>query len=289
MPANKEIWVIGDGYMTFASQHIEYWKEKARQDPHEALYILHWFDVKVFPPQLTTTNSVEVILNTLTGALNNRPKPPDILVVMLGDTKFWCDANALTYTMDSIIKIMLKEIRRILQVRQKDLPVKAQKEEPRLFFVKLNWKPEKSIDSVPGYPKKRRTFNKLLDTVVRPRGANTILLHEINDKLDPNLFLAHGDLSPKGYRQVWSSLSKAIQDFLSLGHRKKKVYTSKPNFMSEVDSPLYSSDDDLITNFALGDHDQCKWSQTSRMQTKRKGYKNTRGGFKNKQNWNIFN
>lgn len=252
MPANKEIWVFGDKCMMFVSQHLDYWKEKSKKDPHEAIYILHRYDVKAFPPHSTSTNAVEVILSSLIGALNNRPKLPDMMVIMLGDTKFWCDDQSLKFTMDTVLKALIKEIKRIIEIRQRDLPLKALGPDPRIFFVKLNWKPEKALDSVPQYPLRRRTFNKLLDAIVRPRGANTILLHEINDKFDPDLFLGHGDLSQKGYRQIWASLSNAIQDFMTLGHQQKKVFTILANQKgkhNEVDSSCYSSDDgDAITN-----------------------------------------
>lgn len=235
--------------MMFAAQHLEYWKEKARRDLHKALHILRWYDVKAFIPQSTSANAVEVILSTLVAGLNNRPKLPDVIIVMLGDVKFWCEPQALRFTMDTIIKSLLKELRQIIQARQKDLPVKANGKDPTLFFVKLNWKPEKALDSVSFYPKKRRTFNKLLDSIVRPRGCSTILLHEINGKLDQNLFLSHGELSERGYRQVWSSLSEAIHDFENLGHQKKKDYSlmnkNTPNISSQVDVDLspVSSDD----------------------------------------------
>lgn len=119
VPANHEIWVIGDNYMTLLSQHLDYWKDQARINPHEALYMLRWFDVKAISPQSSSTNAVEVIVSSLIGTLNTRPKPPDILVVMFGDVKFWCEPQALRFTMDSIIKVLLKEIRRVLQLRQR--------------------------------------------------------------------------------------------------------------------------------------------------------------------------
>lgn len=199
---------------------------------------------------------IELILNSLVGALNNRSKLPDMMVFMLSNTKFWCDESALNFTMDTLIKSMIKEIQRIIQTHQRDLPVKAVGPDPKKNFVKLNWKPDKAVDSVPMYPKKRRTFNKILDTIVRPRNVSTILLHEINDKLDPDLFLTHGDLSQKGYQQVWASLSEAIQDFMTIGYQKKKIYSVKPRQMDirqKEPFSLCSSDDDSITNFGQAD------------------------------------
>lgn len=244
VPADHEIWVIGDKQMTFVSQHLEYWKEKARRDPHESLHILRWYDVKAFPPQSMSSNAVEVILSSLVGALNNRPKLPHTIVVMFGDTKFWCDSQTLKFTMDTILIILVRELQRIVQERQKDLPLKAVGMDPAIFFVKLNWKPDNALESVHSYPKKRRTFNKLLDSIVRPRGGNTILLHEVNGSLDEQLFLNHGELSEKGYRQIWKSLSEAIQDFELQGHQKKKEFVTLPKHIGEVDSSILSSDDE---------------------------------------------
>lgn len=269
--------------MTFVAQHLDFWKDSARLNPHDALYILHWFDVKAFPSHSMSTNALEVILSSLVGALNNRPKLPHTIIIMLGDIKFWCDHQSLQFTMDSLLKVLIKEIKRIIQVRQRDLPVKAQSDDPRLFAVKLNWKPEKAVDSVAFYPKKRRTFNKLLDSVVRPRGVSTILLHEINDQWDPDLFLGHGELSQKGYRQVWSSLSKAIHDFDTIGHQKKKVYSVLNKFTAkpvEVESSIYSSDDDLITNQDADGH----WDQGMRIQNRRRRRDKT-GKPKNNSKW----
>lgn len=234
----------------FLSQHLEYWKELARKNPHEAIYMLHWFDVKAFSSQSSSSNAIEVIISSLIGALNNRPRPPHMIVVMLGDIKFWCEAQTLRFTMDTLLKFLLAEIKRVILQRQEDLPPKAVDQDPQIFMVKLNWMPDKSVDAVPGYPKKRRTFNKLLDTVVRPRGVKTMMLHEINANWNPDFFLTHGSLSEKGYRQVWKSLSEAIQDFQTAGHQKKKVFSTleRPAFRDEVDSSLYSSDDDTITD-----------------------------------------
>lgn len=249
VPANREIWVIGDQQMTLVAQHLDYWKECAQKNPHDTIHMLRWYDVKAFPSQSASTNAVEVVLYSLIGALNTRPKLPQIIVVMLGDVKFWCESQALKFTMDSILMILLREIKRIVEARQQDLPVKAVGPDPAIFFVKLLWKPEKAIDSVSGYPQKRHTFNKLLDSIVRPRGANTITLHEINDRCDEDLFLTHGNLSEKGYRQIWKSLSEAIGDFEQIGKQKRKVFAPLDkhrvtNF--EVDSSIVSSEEEFL-------------------------------------------
>lgn len=275
--------------MVLLAQHLEYWKEQARRNPHEAIYILHWYDVKAFAPQSMSTNAIEIIISTLISALNNRPKLPNKIIIMLGDTKFWCEANALRFTMDVLLKVFLQELKRIISTRQQDLPPKAVGEDPELFVVKLNWKPEYALDSVSSYPKKRRTFNKLLDTVFRPRGVKTIMLHEVNATLDPDLFLTHGELSEKGYRQVWKSLSVAIQDFNAKGHQKKKVFSVKEKLpfgfeMKDTFRDL-SSDEDSIANsgrLAFSNDDN------PTIQNKRRNKKGKNGPLFNR-NWTGYN
>lgn len=220
VPANNEVWVIGDSFLNLAAQHLEYWKALARRDPHEALYMLHWYNVKAVIPQSTTSNSAEIITASLVAMLNNRPKLPHTLVMLLGDTKFWCEDNALKYCMDTILIGLLKEIKRIIALRQSDLPPKAVAQDPLLYFIKLHWKPDNAVDSVPMYPKKRRTFNKLLDTIMRPRGVHTISLNEITVKIDKNFFLNHGSLSELGLRQIWKSLSNALSDYDTYGYQQ---------------------------------------------------------------------
>lgn len=228
VPANSEIWVIRDSFMTLAAQHIEFWKAQAQRDPHEALYMLHWYDVKAVISQSISSKAAEVITSSLVNMLNNRPKPPQVLVVLLGDIKFWCDENALKYSMDTILIGLIKEIRRILSLRQRDLPPKAVGPDPLIYVVKLHWKPDKAVDSVPMYPKRRRTFNRLLDTIMRPRGVKTISLNEITIKVDKNFFLNHGSLSELGHRQIWKSLSDAIKDYDNFGYQKLVDFEVKP-------------------------------------------------------------
>lgn len=213
--------------MTLAAQHLEFWKSAARKNPHDALYMLHWYDVKAVVPQSTSSNAAEVITSSLVHMLNTRPKLPQIIIVVLGDIKFWCDEIALQFTMDFILNGLLKEIKRISELRQEDLPAKAVGQDPQLYMVKLHWKPDKALDSVPMYPKKRRTFNRLVDTTMRPRGVKTISLNEITTKVDDNFFLGHGSLSELGYKQVWKSLSEALRDFNTFGYQKPIDFVPK--------------------------------------------------------------
>lgn len=286
VPAEKEIWVIGDRHMTFVSQHVEYWKELNRRNLHEGLYILRWYDVKAFPPNSSSTNAMEVIISTLVGALNNRPKLPHSLVIMLGDTKFWCNQQALQFTMDTLLINLLMEINKVIQTRQRDLPVKAVGKDPVIFFVKLNWKPENAIDSVPNYPKKRRTFNKLLDTIVKPREAFTIMLHEINERFDKDFFLGHGDLSQKGYRQIWVSLSEAIQDFDFRGHQQAKNYSVMEKHTGDASGnpPHYHCGGDELKSLM----DKEAYAVSSKLNVKRQNNKTQWKGSSNKTShpWN---
>lgn len=243
VPANREIWVLGDSFLTMAAQHLEYWKAAAQRDPHETTYMLKWYDVKTISSQSASSNAVEVITTLLVTMLNTQPKLPHTIVVLLGDTKFWCDDIALKYAMDTIMIGLLKEIKRIIQLRQRDLPPKAVSPDPLIYFVKLHWKPENAIDSVWMYPKKRRTFNRLLDSIMRPRGVKTISLNEITVKVDKGFFLNHRSLSERGFRQIWKSLSEAISDFDNFGHQNLVDFDVKSQ--NQVANVLSSNDSDI--------------------------------------------
>lgn len=132
-----------------------------------------------------------------------------------------------------------------------DLPSKAVGRDPQLFMVKLHWKPEKAMDSVPLYPKKRRTFNRLVDTTMRPRGVKTISLNEITVKVDSNFFLGHGGLSELGYRQVWKSLSEAICDYDTLGYQKQIDFVSKNTQINQYTSNDSDVDFNQDTDYQL--------------------------------------
>lgn len=259
--------------MTLAAQHLEYWKEKARKDPHEAIYMLHWYDVKAIIPQSTSSNAVEIMTSSLVTMLNTRPKLPQVLVIVFGDIKFWCDNDALKYTMDFILIGLLREVKRIIQDRQRDLPPKAVGEDPQIYMVKLHWKPEKSIDTVHMYPKKRRTFNRLVDTTMKPRGVKTISLNEITVKVDSNFFLGHGSLSETGYRQVWKSLSEAIQDYNTLGYQKQVDFAPKTDYKPvPALLPQYSScDSDIDDNVFERDTRKFQFKKRRNRQQKASG------------------
>lgn len=284
MPANHEIWVLGDSFMNLAAQHLEFWKAQACRDPHEALYILQWYDVKAIIPQSMTSNAAEIITASLVNMLNNRPKLPNTLIVLLGDIKFWCDENALKYAMDTILIGLLKEIKRVIALRQRDLPKKAVGPEPVIYFVKLHWKPESAVDSVAKYPKKRRTFNRLLDSIMRPRGTKTISLNEITTKVDKNFFLNHGSLSESGLKQIWKSLSDAIMDYDNFGYQKLIDFEVKPqhlniNNQSSNDSDIGDTNMDEEQTFTQG-------TTNFRKQKGPKSYKN-KGKGRGKSHWNF--
>lgn len=270
MPANREIWILGDSFLTLAAQHLEYWKEYARRNPHEALFMLHWFDVKVSLPQTPTNNAAHIITSALVNMLNTRPKLPHTMIVMLGGIKFWCDDHALKYSMDAILIGLLVEIKRIIQQRQEDLPVKALGPDPAIYFVKLHWRPEMGVDSIPMYPKKRRTFNRLLDTIMRPRNVRTISLNEITVKVNPEFFLAHGNLSEQGYRQLWKSLSEALEEFRTYGKQKPIDFVANKDKLR----CLSSNDSDVGDTNVDDDHGNPK---TYRFKKKRFFKKANRG------------
>lgn len=94
----------------------------------------------------------------------------------------------------------------------------------KLYFAKLTFRPEDTTGLVSDFKNKRRAFNKLLDSIATPKSAKTISLDEITPKVNSQFFHTHGDLTPAGFRQIWSSLSDAIEDMDKYGAQRAKTF-----------------------------------------------------------------
>lgn len=217
--------------MVETSQHLQVWKDKAFQDQAAALYMLKYYGVTPFPPSRNAAgNAVKTVLDSLLNAFEEKPVPPHTLVVFLDDNAFWCDDQLMSQAkikdkpMYRVLSAMMLEIRRIIEKRIRQLPIKCVPEyTTRIFITKLTFRPDDADGTPKNFRVKRRDFNKLLDSIAEDKDVRTINLDEITPKVDSTFFLAHGALSNKGYNQIWLSLNNAIEDYdLHGGQRPKK-------------------------------------------------------------------
>lgn len=230
--------MIGDRAFVNTAQHLQYWKDKADQNYNQGLYLLRKFEVKPFLPS-DVPNGVKAILDSLVNALHDRPIPPHTLCILIDDSEFWCDAMLLDYSMERILNILINEVGKILEQRTRDLPLKCVPDyTTRIIISKLTYRPEGATGIIIGFKEKRRQFNNILAKVTDPKRIKTVSFDEITPKFSENIFLPHGGLSKDGYRQIWLSLSNALEDFDLLGAQKIRVFSSKPELTSAFNEPI---------------------------------------------------
>lgn len=226
MPAARQIWIIGDAPFTETVQHLQFWKDKAQQNPTQAMYILKYYEPVAFLPSVSA-NAVKSILDGLVTALHHRPVPPHTLCIMLDDSNFWCDTMLLDYSMTLILETLLKEVQRIIETRIRDLPLRCIPDyTTRILVSKLTYRPEDAIGLVAGFKEKRRRFNNTLATVMQDKMVKTISFDEITPKFSSTIFHSHGNLAKDGYRQIWSSFNNAIEDLDLFGAQRPKVFNT---------------------------------------------------------------
>lgn len=203
--------------------------------------MLKYYGVTPFPPSKNATgNSVKTVLDSLLNAFEEKPVPPHTLVILLDDNNFWCDDLLLTQDknkpMTRIVNTMLIEIRKILEKRIRQLPIKCIPEyTTRIFVGKLTYRPDDAHGIPENFKSKRREFNRLLETLATDKGHQTISLDEITPKVDGAFFLTHGTLSNKGYNQIWLSLSNAIEDYDLHGNQKIKTFKNSEQNRDTID------------------------------------------------------
>lgn len=241
--------------MVETSQHLQVWKDKAFQDQAAALYMLKYYGVTPFPPSRNASgNAVKTVLDTLLHAFEEKPVPPHTLVVLLDDNSFWCDDQLMPNTRDKpmyrVLNAMMLEIRRIIEKRNRQLPIRCVPEyTTRLFVTKLTFRPDDAQGIPQNFRVKRREFNKLLDLVADNKEVRTITLDEITPKVNNAFFLAHGALSNKGYNQIWLSLNNAVEDIdLHGGQRHKRFLPQESETNAEEVEEYYTRPVGIIQN-----------------------------------------
>lgn len=253
VPAYRQIWVIGDAPFAETIQHLQFWKDKADQDPLQAMYILKRYETKAFLPA-SSPNAVKAVIDALITALHERPIPPHTLCILLDDSNFWCDSMLLDYNMDMILTTLIREIIRVLETRTRDLPLRCVPDfTTKVIISKLTFRPEDAVGIVPGFREKRRKFNNQLDQIADQKRIRTISFDEITPKFSEAIFQSHGNLAKDGYRQIWNSLSNAIEDLDLLGAQRPKVFNASCNQQHQkVQNPNVPTTD-LIEQYYTAD------------------------------------
>lgn len=212
VPANKNIWIIGDIFLTDAAVVLTQTQIQNRDE----LYLYQAYDVQVFYPKKQCTDSFgKIIRSTLYEALNMYDKLPAVIIVATGNADF-DDKVSTPFHTKRIWKAVCTEIDRALKARKNDLQKKSYlNEEPRVFFTNAfpRYKDhceatDKGFDS---YKTKRRRLNNILSQILTNFGYELFTITGIVPD-NPEYFVESTKaLSGKGMSEFWKSVSRELK------------------------------------------------------------------------------
>lgn len=260
VPANNTIWVVGDSVLTEAAMHYNALKRKKEPSNElQNLYMENMYAIRLISPGLYTAHQAKnlpnVVLNALVDTLNVKAKVPHTLIIMINDSRFWNDADLLTYQMERIIHRFIKEIRRIVEARNLSLPPRAVNwEYPRIFITRALPLPNNMTKPYPkGFKQNRRRYNRLLLRNEEHCDYITINLPEFTSDNDNKLFAQDGSITHKGYLQLWTTISDAVhksdnQNRINYNKAKAKQLASQITLTKQELRPTADDDDDMMSD-----------------------------------------
>lgn len=197
---------------------------------HNELYIYSNYDPQIYYPSLLSKDTfASQIRCQLFTALEEHNKLPAIIILVIGNGNiehkvFTPDLTRKTWS------ALFRELERAIKTRKEDLPKKAQKlDEPRVFvtnlFPKYKDHNEKVDATGESFKTKRRRFNGVIHQIVNEFSYGVIPINGIIPE-SPEFFVAStGQLSGRGQKEFWTSLSRElrIQDVRFEETKKNRV------------------------------------------------------------------
>lgn len=223
--ANKDIWILGD---TFLTEAIAVLREMQNQN-RDQLYLYSQYDPQIYYSNLLSKDTfASQIRCQLSTALEEHNKLPVAILIVLGNKNI--DHKVMNPECTRRVwKALFTEIDRIVRTRKEDLPDKAKREsEPKVLinnmFPRFREHNDQTDATHETFKTKRRRFNGVLPQVANNFDYKVL---PINGILPDNAELfatSTGQLNGKGFKEFWSCISKElkIQDV-----REQELYKSK--------------------------------------------------------------
>lgn len=249
--------MLGDAILTEAAGHYNFFKKKKGESTAtQGIYMENMYAIRMVPAGIYTAtqakNTPNIILNALVDTLNVKAKVPHTLVVMLNDYRFWNDTDLLASQMDRILNRFLKEIRRIVEARNESLPARAVNwDYPRIFITRPLPMPNDMARPYPkGFKANRRKYNKILLRCAELLNYTLINFTEFTKENDNGFFTQNGDITPKGYRNVWTTISDSIHradnnDRIIMNKLRAKQLASQISLTKDELKPQNYTGDDI--------------------------------------------
>lgn len=212
IPANKNVWIIGDGYLTDAVAVLTQMQGLEK----DQLYIYQAYDVQIFYPKKQCSDTFgKQVRTTLYQALKENNKLPAVLLVITGNDKI-DNMVSTPYHTKRIWNTLFTEIDRAIKARKNDLPRKAYlNEEPRVFISNVYPRYKDHCERLDAgfdtFKTKRRRLNNILPQVAEKYSFEVMSVTGIMPDNSEFFEMSTGKLSGKGMREFWVSISKELK------------------------------------------------------------------------------
>lgn len=210
--ANKDIWILGDTFLTEAVSVLREMQHLNRDE----LYIYSDYDPQIyFPTLLSKDTFARQIRCQLYTALEEHNKLPAVIIIVLGNKNV--DHKVLNPECTrKVWSALFTEIQRAIKTRKEDLPKKAQSaEEPRVCITNLvprfrehNDKTDLTHET---FKTKRRRLNGILPQIANNFEFKVLPINSILPENSDIFEVNTGLLNGKGLKEYWVSLSKELK------------------------------------------------------------------------------
>lgn len=212
--ANKDIWLLGDVFLTEA---VSVLMEMQHQNPDE-LHLFSDYDPQPYFPKLLDSQSFgKQITNQLFTALEEHNKLPSVIIIIIGNKQI----NKKVFNPEQtrrVWKALFTEIQRIIRTRKEDLPKKAQNQnKPRVLinnmFARFKDHNDKTEGTHESFKTKRHHFNSLLPQMVKDFDFSVLHITGLLPDNSEFFVQGSGQLNGRGMKQFWLSLSSEFKIF----------------------------------------------------------------------------
>lgn len=210
--ANKNIWLLGDVYLTDAAAVLSQMQMLNKDE----LYIYQAYDVQSYFPKKQCSDSFGKQLRTvLYKALEDHNRLPAVMIFVVGNNRI--DSMVTTpYHTKRIWNALCNEIDRTIKARKNVLPRKCfLNEEPRVFFTNIFPRYKDHCDAVDGgfdsFKTKRRRLNNILPQILGKFGFDVLPVNGILTDQEDYFISSTKLLSGKGMEMFWTSISKELR------------------------------------------------------------------------------
>lgn len=260
--ARKELWIIGDEFLSKAEPYIHGIKQEADM-ARTPMFIFEAYDVKIASASAMEENPLKAITDTLIHLMHDNLTIPHTLVWVTGETLAEDLAIIQSGELVQYFFFIFKTLRRALFERRHQLPRKAVPQYKTRIMVTRMTPKSKPFSLENQFKTRRRGYNFALSSFCNRADVELINIQYLTSKLRKD-FDNWGYPSAKGFEKFWHSFSDAIRTYderqvaekFGLGSNlNKPVAQIKPN----SEKNLKTKSDVISDGEADDEDDDARW------------------------------